>query len=80
MNIVKCKFCNETGQVPLPLGRGKEANSRCPVCKGTRELFVPGNKRICPDCLGAKKIPVKVAGLPDNEPCGTCGATGFVDA
>ena len=77
MKFKNCLYCKGTGQVPfLPDG----ANSRCPVCKGRRTMGIPDRKQVCPVCLGAKKVPVKAAGLTLPEPCATCNETGFVDA
>lgn len=77
--IVTCQKCSGKGKVPL--GEGTNVTTLCPACRGDKQLDIPYGKRLCPDCLGAKKGTITVAGLTfKDEPCKTCNATGFMDA
>jgi hypothetical protein len=65
VNSGPCPICNRTTRVPCKACEGKGLTN-CPLCKGAKEISVPGPEKKCPDCNGAKALV-----------CPTCKGTGL---
>ena len=72
--IRRCEYCEGTGEVDV--GEFVPDYQTCPVCKGSREVRVPGNYTKCQICDGTGKEDVGEF-VQRFERCKNCRGTGW---
>ena len=69
-----CAYCDGTGEANV--GELTPVYRTCPVCKGNREVQVPGNYTRCQICDGTGKEDIGES-IPVFERCKNCKGTGW---
>jgi DnaJ-class molecular chaperone len=69
-----CAYCNGTGEVNV--GEVVPVYETCPVCKGDREVRVPGDYVKCRPCDGTGKEDIGEI-IRRFGPCRRCRGTGW---
>ena len=72
--IRRCGYCDGTGEVDV--GELVPVYKTCPVCKGNKNVQVPGNYVSCPICDGTGKEDVGDS-IQRFGRCRNCSGTGW---